>query len=134
MPRMTHLLPVDAQLMSEFLDAFPTRYRVIEYDVHVGDGRDPGTEFNDNMRRMAMTLSQRRIDVVGFTPDHIDIIEVTQVAGLKALGQLTAYPRLFQYTHRPDLPLRPVLVAREYGTDAEQIFLDSNIETHIFPP
>lgn len=130
---MTHLLKVDADLMQEFLDANPNRYTVLEFDVHVGKGRDPGATYNNSMRTMAVGLSQRRIDAVGFLPGRIEIIEVTQTADLKALGQLLAYPALFKAAFNPEVPLAPILVARQFGTDTEDIWAQSNVETHIFP-
>lgn len=131
--RMPHLLEPDAELFSEFLRANPDRYTHLDYDIRVGMGRDPGDSFPDSIRHMAIHLSQRRIDVVAFRPGAIDIIEVTLSAGLKALGQLNAYPQLYQDSFFPTLPLNPVLVARQFSTDAEMLFRRADIEVHILP-
>ena len=129
--RMPHLLKPDADLFREFLAANPDRYTHIDFDIHVGMGRDPGESFTRDIRNMAIHLSQRRIDAVGFRSGIIDIIEITLSAGLKALGQLTAYPTLYQRSFFPIQQLQPVLIAREFSTDAEPLFLQSDIETHI---
>lgn len=132
--RMTHLLEADAELLRDYLEAFPDRYESMDFDVHVGLGRDPGTAFDRTMRNMAIHLSQRRIDALGFRPNQIDIIEVTLSAGIRALGQLLAYPQLYKFSFQPIMPLHPVLVAREFATDAESLFRAQGIETHIIPP
>ena len=131
--RMPHLLKPDAELFSDFLRANPGRYTHLDYDIRVGMGRDPGDAFPSDMRNMGIHLSQRRIDAVGFRPGVIDIIEVKLSAGLKALGQLTAYPLLYQQSFFPIQPLQPVLVARRFSTDAETLFRQSDIEVHIIP-
>ena len=131
--RMTHLLDADARLFQDFLDLNPGRYTQIDYDIHVGTGRDPGEPFEQGLRSMAIHLSQRRIDALGFMPGRIDIIEITLKAGIRALGQLLAYPQLYQFSFSPVMPLHPVLVAREFATDAEPLFRAHGIETHIIP-
>lgn len=128
-----HLLKHDADLLHEYITANPGRYRHFECDVHVGTGRDPGPGYLPVMRDMAIRLSQRRIDCVGFRPDRIDIIEVTQRADLKALGQLFAYPTLYLQTFKPTLTVFPVLVTRSFGTDVDSVWIDSRIDTYIFP-
>jgi len=131
--RMPHLLQADAELFSDFLRAHPNRYTHLDYDIRVGLGRDPGDTFPRHMRNMGIHLSQRRIDAVGFRPGIIDIIEVTLSAGLKALGQLTAYPLLYQQSFFPTQALQPVLVARQFSTDAEILFNQSEIEVFLLP-
>lgn len=135
MPRkhFTHLLDHDAKLLASFLAANPDRYHHLDFDIHVGHGRDPGDNFPHTIRQMGITLSQRRIDCIGVSPGRIDIIEVTAQAGLTALGQLIAYPRLYEDTYSPDRPVYPVLVAYEFAADIEALFEMSNIEFHLMP-
>lgn len=133
MAHYSHLLAHDALLLHEYLESLSTPYSLIEFDVHVGQGRDPGDTYPDNIRNMAIHLSQRRIDCVGHNANGIDVIEVTQVADLKALGQLQAYPTLYHFQFNPSDIIRAVLVAREFGTDIEPIYTLANIETFLFP-
>jgi hypothetical protein len=120
--RYTHLLPDDVALWSDYLATFPNQWKQIDYDVRVGDGRDPGSEYQDNIRHMAIQLSQRRIDAVGYTDRDITIIEISVAAGLTTLGQLSAYPHLFQSTYNPTLPLKLLLVCRRFQSDAQPAF------------
>ncbi len=128
-----HLLPHDIEVWEADLAARPNAYLRIEYDVRVGRGRDPGPDFSDDIRRHTCDLSCRRIDAVGHAVDHIDIIEITQRAGLKALGQLAGYPLLYALTFKPTLPLRQVLVAAELGTDMVEIFSLANLTVFLYP-
>lgn len=133
MALFSHLLAHDITLMQEFLNAYPDRYRSIEFDVHVGTGRDPGDSYDLNIRTMAIGLSQRRIDAVGLLSGSIEIVEVTQVADIKALGQLLAYVQLYAKTFNPTYPLSPVLVARQIGTDLSDCYALHGIQTFLFP-
>ena len=135
MPRkhFTHLLEPDATLLAAYLEANPHRYDHLDFDVRVGLGRDPGPDFDSSMRKMALALSQRRIDCIGFRSNRIDIIEVTLSAGLTALGQMLAYPQLYQETFNPTLPLVSVLVTYELEADTEQVFRGHGIEVNIMP-
>ncbi len=135
MPRanFTHLLKPDAKLMEEFLLQFPDLYSHIDYDVHVGLGRDPGPDFDDNIRQMAIQLSQRRIDAVAHAKDHIDIIEITLEAGLTALGQLMTYTPLYVAMFEPSKIVRPLLVTRKFATDVEFAYTLRNIPSIVIP-
>lgn len=122
-----HLLPVDVAVWERYLHRFATRYTHLEYDVRVGLGRDPGSPFDDTMRSMALDLSMRRIDAVGFTPERITVIEITHSAGMTALGQLRAYPTLYRLTYMPDLPLSTLLVAADLQSDIQVILEHEHI-------
>lgn len=117
-----HLLPVDVPCWEWFLSKYGNQFELIDYDVRVGVGRDPGPEFPDNIRTMAIDLSMKRIDAVAYMPDQIWAIEITKHAGLKALGQLIAYPLLFTLKFNPVLPVQPVLVCEDLITDMEIVY------------
>lgn len=119
--------------MQEYLDGQGSRYSHIDYDVHVGNGRDPGDDFDHAIRQMAIQLSQRRIDAVAHAAAEIDIIEITLEAGLTALGQLMVYPALYTVSFHPSKPLRRVLITRKFDTDIEEIYAQQGITTFIFP-
>lgn len=118
--KIPHLISDDSKLLLQYLSANPDLYDYLEYDVPVGDGRDPGPDFDPSIRTMAIQLSRRRIDCIGHASDHIDIIEVTQSAGLTALGQLHAYPVLYRQTYAPAKEIRPVLLCRSLQSDMEK--------------
>ena len=128
-----HLLPDDIPVWERFLAAFPDRYDRIEYDVRVGKGRPapPGTDAN--IQRAASALSHRRIDAVGFAPGVIDIIEITRLADLKAVGQLLAYPLLYSTTFTTPVPVTTVLVAEQLHTDIGEVLASLPVEIWLSP-
>lgn len=129
----THLLPKDKVVWERFLDEHAVRYSSIEYDVRVGDGRDPGPDYPDNIRRMAVQLSQRRIDAVGHATNHTALIEITTTAGIKAFGQCKVYPILYALAHPNVQPLHMILVAERLATDVEPAFTPSEVTVLLFP-
>jgi len=131
--KFTHLLPADAQLMAAFLELYPDRYNFIDYDIKVGVGRDPGPAYSDHIRKMAVHLSQRRIDAVGTAPNFIELIEITTSAGLTALGQLQAYPILYLQTYLTSLPVLPLLLTYGFQSDMEHVYRENAIPFIIIP-
>lgn len=122
-----HLLKPDRELWQEFLETDFNIYAHFDYDVHVGVGRDPGPDFPDHIRQMALNISQRRIDAIGFMPQSITIIEISINAGLTQLGQVMAYPCLYQKTIGSKLPIKVLLLARTIQTDIEPVLKEHQI-------
>lgn len=119
MKRYPHILPPDVPVWERYLARGGDRHELIEYDVRVGLGRDPGPEFPENMRAMALDLSFRRIDAVAHDSHRITVIEITRYAGLTAIGQVMIYPILYRLTFMPSLPIVALLVAEEFESDIQ---------------
>lgn len=128
-----HLLPDDIAVWQQFLAQHNHEYQYFDYDVPVGEGRDPGPEYSEAIRRMALILSHRRIDAVGHKPNQLDIIEVTTHAGIKAIGQLQVYPILYKETYHPQLRLVPLLVCSDISPDIMPTLNFMQITAHIYP-
>lgn len=123
-----HLLPEDVEVWKRFLSTKNSSYFLLEYDVRVGLGRDPGTEYDPNIRQMALDLSLRRIDCVAHGPEVITVIEITHTAGLKAVGQMVSYPILYKLTYVPHLPVTALLVAGELQSDVEAVLVAAGLK------
>jgi len=117
-----HLLPVDAEVWQQFLLNPPIRFDRFDYDVRIGLGVDPGDKYPPNYRKMCLDLSRMRIDAIGYTSTSIYIIEITRHAGLKALGQLTAYPTLYRKSYPTTQIVIPYLVCLDFTTDMQAVF------------
>lgn len=128
-----HLLAQDIEVWERFLERYADRYDHFDYDVRVGQGRDPGDQLEPKYRQLGIELSQRRIDAIGHRQDGLDIIEITTEAGIHAVGQLIAYPILYEHTFQPNQPLRPVLVCSSLGPDVKPALDQNHILTFIFP-
>lgn len=131
--RYPHLLDQDAPVLTAFLLQHGHDYRQVDFDVRIGTGRDPGPDYDEYIRKMALDLSRRRIDALGTGPRGTDIIEVTSDAGMTALGQLIAYRTLWIREH-PDLDRpRIVLAARSLQTDVLQAYKEMGVVMHLYP-
>ncbi len=116
-----HLLPPDIPVWEQFLQSYGDQLGPIDYDVRVGDGRPNPDLETANLRRMATDLSQRRIDAVAHKGSVRILIEITHHLGLKALGQIQAYPVLYRQKYPGAYALRSLIVAGELGTDIHQV-------------
>jgi len=120
-PKYAHLLPDDVAVWERFLPQALKQYSLLEYDIRVGLGRDPGPGYDPQIRQMALDLSFRRIDCVAHSPTNITVIEITHSAGFKALGQIYGYPILYTLTFQPNLPVKNLLVCASIQSDIEPI-------------
>lgn len=127
-----HLLPSDIRVWEAFLDKYKTTFKRFDYDIRVGEGRDPGKNYPEKIRQMGLDLSQRRIDAVGYRDNEIYIIEITTSAGLKAVGQLMAYPTLYIDLFHPNLPLTPFLCCSSIQSDIKPVLLKNKIRYEVF--
>lgn len=117
------MTPSHIPLWQEFLKLHGNKYNAFEYDVLVGEGTPPIEGIPEFAKKDWLDLTKKRIDVVGFRPDSIDIIEIKPRAGLSSLGQLLSYAQLFRLTRNPKLPVRLVLVTN-FLTPDEKINYD----------
>jgi hypothetical protein len=112
-------MPQDIDTWERFLEAYGSRFNSFDYDVRVGKGRPAPEGSTPEIQKMAIDLSQKRIDAVAFTPDAIMCIEITSHAGLKAIGQLITYPLLYAETFHPTLPVLPLLICTDLSPDVQ---------------
>jgi hypothetical protein len=134
MPRaFPHLLKDDITLWERFLASPHNVFTDFEYDIRIGDGRDPGPDFERHIRKMALDLSKRRIDAIGKTKNGITIIEISTAAGLTQVGQLLAYPSLYRNTFNFSGEINRLLVAQTLQTDIEPVLIAERIHYIILP-
>ena len=87
----------------------------------------------DNIRKMALQLSKRRLDVVGILTNGVEIFELTQSAGLKAAGQAVVYPHLLRVTWQFSLPIKTTIICRVCQDDIKQVLDQFQIEIVVVP-
>jgi hypothetical protein len=131
--RYPHILAQDAPILTAYLKEHGARYHAVDFDVRVGTGRDPGKDYDDNIRHMALDISRRRIDALGHKPGSVDVIEVTDAAGTTSLGQLLVYKRLYDIEHNPEQPATCIIAARSIQTDMLSAYQAAGIEIHLYP-
>ena len=131
--KIPHLLPTDTPVAKRYLDMVRDVAIRIEYDVQVGVGRPTTFDLSEAMQKMALDISRRRIDIVVHFPTMIYTVEVTRRAGLKAIGQLIAYPVLYKQTFTPTKKVVPLLVAAELGDDILPVLTEHKIQYILLP-
>jgi len=94
--RFPGLLPREVLILREWLRTHEREYDAWDFNVRVGAGMDPGPTFDDNIRKMALDVTRKRIDAVAVKGDSATLIEVKDRAGASAIGQLLTYLPLFR--------------------------------------
>lgn len=109
-----HLMVSDIRIWERFLDLVDHKFESFEYDVHVGEGVKIEDSWEPEVKRMALALSEKRIDVVGWRNGVPTIIEVKPAASMSAIGQVLSYRRLFVRRFKePTIPLLMIVTDRE---------------------
>jgi len=122
-----HLLPVDIEVWKRFLAKFGDLYTHFDYDIRVGEGRPAPEDNHRVIKKMALDLSKRRIDAVGWQPEGPTIIELTTGIGFTALGQIQIYPILYQRTFPSPKRVRVLLVGSHLEDDMEAALRQTGI-------
>lgn len=102
--------PRDVEIWDRFIDAFPAAYKTCQYDFLVGDPPpfNPMPENGEDWRQD--DLYRLKIDVVGYTGESSDIIEVKPDAGPASIGQVLGYRSLYIRDEEPQIPVGAVIV------------------------
>lgn len=114
-----HMKPADVLIWERFMQKFPTAYDEVEYDVLVGTATPAPEETPENLKKDWEVLGKKKIDVVGFKVEGIDILELKPQAGASALGQVRGYADLYEAESGTALPVRPVLITDILKPDME---------------
>jgi hypothetical protein len=126
-----HLLAADAALWEKFLPRIELEFTHFDYDIRVGDGRDPGDGYIESIRQMAVDLSQRRIDAIGYKDDSLTIFEITSSCGFTAIGQILGYPVLYNILYAPTVRVDTAIVAGRIQDDIKPVLDSLNIKYFI---
>lgn len=93
--RYKHMLPRDKVIWDRFLEQYGDYFERFDYDIHVGEGIGGICGYSKLTKKIALALTQKRIDAVGRKEGEIWVIEIKPKAGLSAIGQVTAYEILY---------------------------------------
>lgn len=129
LPKYPHLAPQDVAVWELFITQNPQAYTSVDYDFRVGRGALAPLGTPDNLVRDLTSLTQKRIDAVGWHPDgSVDIIEVKPRANLAAIGEVISYNLLFVLdTKNPPVRTRRI-IAKQSDPDVEDIAASQNIQ------
>ena len=93
--RYPHMMAQEIRIWKKFLKKHGQNFTKFKYDVHVGRGVGTVPGFTPVFQKMAITLTQKRIDVVAGRGSDVWIIEIKDRAGMSAIGQLLTYRELY---------------------------------------
>ena len=121
MIKYPHLLGEDVPVWNRFIDKFPDRFNTVDYDVHVGAGIAAPTDEEPTFDRQFRTLTQKRIDVIGWKNNKPTIVEVKYRVGLDTLGQILGYRALYLKENPETLGLPILVVCNIIGPDDKYV-------------
>jgi hypothetical protein len=118
-----HMMPYDVAIWERFIENNPDAYEKVIYDFPVGSDPDFDTTLDVGGNSTAQALYKKRIDVVGFKGNTIDIIELKPNASASALGQVLGYVELYKRDVSMTPVPRPVLITDKLRIDMEEMAL-----------
>jgi len=118
------MLGEDIPIWERFIVKFPDRFDSVDYDWRVGVGMELQSGWEDNIKRMATMVTQKRIDVLGWNGERPTIIEVKKAVNISTLGQVLGYQILFVHDF-PHISKPNILVVTEFLGGDDRLVLDS---------
>lgn len=126
-----HMLGEDVVIWERFIEKYPDRYDSVDYDWRVGRGMELDADWEENVKRMATAITQKRIDAVGWNGDDVTIIEVKKSVSIGTLGQILGYRSLF-VKEFPNFSVPKLLVVCEsMGFDDKTVLDDYKIPVEV---
>lgn len=123
--------PEDTKVWSRFIAKFGEMYSSVEYDTKIGTPPPFVSSGEMSVGGDIADLYKRKIDVVGFRGNDIDIIEVKPTAGFSAIGQIRGYMMLWRKEHPTSLITHPVIICEAMAQDVRTMAEIDGIEVFI---
>lgn len=105
-----HMMPRDIAIWERFLEANPSTFDRVAYDVKVGEGTPMRTVMDGAYGGDVNPLYQRKIDVLAEKDGELFIIEVKPNASSSAIGQVQGYVALFERDFKPAKRVHPIVL------------------------
>lgn len=122
------MAPLDKEIWERFILAHPSAFSRCAYHVAVGGGTEMDTNVNAQGGGDVNKLYQRKIDVVGETPEALVVVEVKPRASTSAIGQVKGYVRLLARDYEINQPIRAVVLTDELLPDVEFIAKEEGVQ------
>ncbi|MGR3319644.1 MAG: hypothetical protein ACUZ8O_14345 [Candidatus Anammoxibacter sp.] len=115
------LVEPEASIWTRWRFSLPAGVIRIYANVRVGKGRVAEGNFTEDDRKMWLSLTQKRIDVLLEFSDKVWIVELRRVASSGALGRLMMYKQLYEEDPVLSKPVTLALVTDFKDEDVENI-------------
>ncbi len=122
-----HLTQDHITIWEKFITQFPNVYDYVQYDLEIGQVPEFVTSHPDKSMQGQANLYQRKIDVVGFKGDQIDLIEIKPHAGLSSLGQINGYKALYQRDFNPPVVPKAIVITDQTDQDTTHAAYAQNV-------
>lgn len=126
-----HMKPEDVAVWERFIDAHPGYFDTVDYDVAVGTGVSPAGKHDPAIEAGYQTLTQKKVDAIGYKSDRITIVEVKPIADMRALGQAITYSHLYAEDHPEAGDLTRLVVAGAIERDLAPIYATQGVEIEV---
>ncbi len=127
LPKYPHLVGSDIPIWDAWIRDHGSYFSGIDYDVHVGQGLEPDKDLDYQLQMMWLSLTRKRIDVVGYRPGEVWLIEVKDRPTVAVIGQCLSYQILYNLDYSPTTPPIPCLIAGSIEADVETVLQHFNI-------
>lgn len=117
-----HMMAEDTGVWTKFLKSNSIEIAEVWYDVRVGSSVFVPVGASDTVRKVALGLTRKRIDVVAAVAGGIWVIEVKPYANMYAVGQVISYQRLFVQEYVSPGEVIPVIICDDYDIDLLEEF------------
>lgn len=115
-----HMMPEDVLVWERFIQAKPTAFEKVEYDVKVGRVPDFVKNEPDEAQRAQAPLYQRKIDVVGYSLAIRWIVELKPIATTATVGQVLGYAHLYARDFSPEGETRAMIICGQMDEDTQE--------------
>jgi len=127
------MLTQEQQIWEAYLAANPGKVTNADYNVRVGQGRDPGPTFEDNARRAAILNSQLRLDATSYENGTWWIYEVKVGARAGSVGQLLQYQIYYEDAFPSNRPIQLAIVTDLPAQGVDRLTARFGIKLFVVP-
>ncbi len=131
--RFPALLPDEQIVFRNWLRLHEAEFDRIDGNVRIGQGEDPGPSFPDNTRKMAIEITQLRLDAVAYRGGTPTIVEVKRRAGSSNIGQLLTYRSMWKKQNLSVAVPRLLLVCTTFNPNILPALEEVGIQLEVVP-
>ncbi len=122
-----HMMPEDVAIWERFIARYPDAYDGCEYDVPVGTLPNFDVKLSEGTEDQTYKLYKKKIDVVAYSKEDIDIIELKPNAGASAVGQIKMYRSLFIKEFSPPIAPRCIIITDKVSDDVREFAREEGV-------
>ena len=122
-----HLAGSDIPTWDAWIRMYGHNFLGFDYDIHIGHGLKPNPGTPSSYAADWTILTQKRLDVLGYRPGEIWLIEVKHRPMTASIGQVLSYDILYKADFKPKVPIVLCMIAGIIEPDIETVLRHFNI-------